>query len=281
MQPAAARNWVFTDNNPENDQPSWPEPVKYACWQKERGENGTVHLQGYIELRGPRKLAFVKDILPRAHWEIRRGTQAQAREYSRKEDTRIDGPWEHGTYEPHAQGQRNDILALKAAIDNGTEEWQLWEEFFPLMRFNYKAMEHYRLISQPDRDWVTRTYLVIGPPGVGKTSFCKRVAPNAYWKQRSGNDSQWWDGYIGQSDVVIDEFYGWIKYDTLLRLIDRYPYMVEVKGAMRKFLAKRIFITSNKRWRDWYPNVDDIRALERRIDEFGTEITDLSQTLLE
>jgi hypothetical protein len=27
---------------------------------------------------------------------VRRGTQAQAVAYARKDDTRIDGPWQHG-----------------------------------------------------------------------------------------------------------------------------------------------------------------------------------------
>lgn len=277
----SARNYVFTDNNPETNQPAWPDAVKYATWQRERGENGTEHLQGYVELKSSRRLAFVKAILPRAHWEVRRGTQQQARDYARKNDTRIDGPWEHGVWEPHLPGRRSDLLAVKEAIDNGTKELDLWETHFGDMCRYHKAFQEYKRAKLPDRDWITRVYILIGPPGCGKTSFCKRVAPDAYWKVRSGNDSNWWDGYDGHDDVVIDEFYGWIKYDTLLRLIDRYPYMVECKGGFRKFTAKRIFITSNREWRQWYPGVTDLSALERRISEFGVIITDMTQSLIE
>jgi len=277
----AARNWIFTDNNPESNSPSWPEAVKYASWQRERGENGTEHLQGYLELTGPRRLAFVKAILPRAHWEVRRGTQSQAREYSRKDDTRIDGPWEHGTYEPHLPGTRSDLLAVKEAIDSGMSNKDLWQTHFPDMCRYHKAFKEYTGSKLEDRSWPTRIYLVIGPTGTGKTRWCRRNAPDAYWKTRTGNDSLWWDGYTGQSDVIIDDFYGWIRFDTMLRLCDRSPYMVEFKGGSIKFVARRIFITSNKPWREWWDvGANLFSAFERRITEFGVEITDLEQDLI-
>ncbi|AIF76250.1 Rep [Bat circovirus] len=276
----ASRNWVFTDNNPSDDTPSWPEAVKYAVWQKERGENGTEHLQGYIELQTPRRLPFVKGILPRAHWEIRRGTQQQARDYCTKEDTRIAGPWTHGELHINTPGQRNDFLALKEAADNGMSEKQLWLEFPAVMDRSWRSITRYRSLTTNPRDWVTRIYLLIGKPGIGKTRFCRRIAPNAYWKQC---DTKWWDGYDGHEDVVLDDFYGWIQFRTMLRLCDRYAEMVESKGGQHQFLAKRLFITSNGEPREWYPNIPDNRfdALQRRLDEFGTRITDLTQTLLE
>ena len=44
---------------------------------------------------------------------------------------------------------------------------------------------------------------------------------------------------------MIDDFYGWIKYDELLKICDRYPYKVQVKGGFEEFKAKYIWITSN------------------------------------
>lgn len=31
--------------------------------------------------------------------------------------------------------------------------------------------------------------------------------------------------------MVIDDFYGWIPYDEMLRVMDRYPHKVPIKGA--------------------------------------------------
>lgn len=85
--------------------------------------------------------------------------------------------------------------------------------------------------------------------------------PAAYWKQRS----IWWDNYDGQENVVIDDFYGWLPYDNLLRICDRYPLLCEIKGGQVNFLAKRICITSNNTPAQWYKNVV-LAAFIRRVE---------------
>ncbi len=88
------------------------------------------------------------------------------------------------------------------------------------------------------------------------------MAPNAYWKPVG----EWWDGYDGQEDVVMDDFYGWLKWSFLLNLLDRYPMLVPIKGGTKEFVAKRVFITSNKKPEMWYPNQIDIAPLVRRLE---------------
>lgn len=87
--------------------------------------------------------------------------------------------------------------------------------------------------------------------------------PDAYWKQRSN----WWDGYANHEHVVIDEFYGWLPFDLLLRLCDRYPLLVETKGGQVQFSANTIVITTNKRPTEWYTNMYT-PALIRRVDHW-------------
>lgn len=86
--------------------------------------------------------------------------------------------------------------------------------------------------------------------------------PDAYWKQRS----QWWDCYE-HKHVVMDDFYGWLPFDTLLRICDRYPLLVETKGGQTKFNAEVLVITSNQRPQEWYPNVSNFDAFVRRVDK--------------
>lgn len=62
-----------------------------------------------------------------------------------------------------------------------------------------------------------------------------------------------------------DDFYGWMPYDTLLRLCDRYPLLIETKGGQTIFLAKTIIITSNNTPAQWYKNVN-LKAFIRRVD---------------
>jgi len=79
--------------------------------------------------------------------------------------------------------------------------------------------------------------------------------------------TKFWDGYRGQCHVVIDEFRGDIDISHLLRWLDRYPVIVEVKGGSVILRAERIWITSNLDPRKWYPTLDPetLQALLRRL----------------
>jgi len=67
--------------------------------------------------------------------------------------------------------------------------------------------------------------------------------------------------------VVIDEFRGDIDISHLLRWLDRYPVVVEIKGSSTPLVAEKIWITSNLHPTAWYPNLDPLTyaALERRL----------------
>ena len=125
------RNVCFTVNNPVDDAVDWPSFVSYGVYQLERGENGTVHWQGYAELSVKKTLSALKKWLPTAHFENRKGSDVQARDYCMKrDDTYLDGPWEHGTFVPAAntQGQRNDLQAFVDAVDGGATRRELFRE---------------------------------------------------------------------------------------------------------------------------------------------------------
>lgn len=79
--------------------------------------------------------------------------------------------------------------------------------------------------------------------------------------------TKFWDGYAGQAHVIIDEFRGEIGIGHLLRWLDRYPVLVEIKGSMTVLRATKIWITSNLSPDLWYPDLDPdtYDALRRRI----------------
>ena len=92
------------------------------------------------------------------------------------------------------------------------------------------------------RTWRPDVYWFWGPTGTGKTRKAFEMAPEAYFTPAT---LQWWDGYDGQEDVIVDDFRAsFCKLEYLLRLTDRYPFRVAYKGGFRQFLAKRIFFTS-------------------------------------
>lgn len=115
-----SRAWCFTLNNPSfpaEDLPSF-DHERYVSWQLERGANGTPHIQGYIELTKPQSLAAMKRWLPTAHWEKREGTPDEARDYTRKEDSREEGPFERGSF-GGSQGKRTDLANAVDALRAG------------------------------------------------------------------------------------------------------------------------------------------------------------------
>ena len=101
------KKWCFTINNPvDGDNPAnvftaeLREKIRYAVWQKEIGENGTPHYQGFVlwKSRG-RRLQGMKELFPRAHLEVAKGRCQDNRKYCTKEDGRIEGPyWIIGDY---------------------------------------------------------------------------------------------------------------------------------------------------------------------------------------
>lgn len=104
-------------------------------------------------------------------------------------------------------------------------------------------------------NWTNQTY----------SKWCNDNFPGAYWKPKG----KWWDGYTGQSTVIVDDFYGWIPLDDFLRITDRYPLLAEIKGSVAQFTARTIIFTSNIPWLQWYKtwHPEHIAAFDRRVDE--------------
>lgn len=253
----ASRNWMFTLNNPGSENPlEWEH--KYLVFQKESGEQQTEHFQGYVHFSSAKTLDQVRSICERAHWEKRQGSHKQAKEYCMKDDTRLDGPWESGS-EPQ-QGARSDLNHVREMITDGCTDIEIADEHFGSYIRYYRGFQQYRLIAHPPRSWKTHVSVFYGPPGSGKSRRCLEENPGAYWKPHG----KWWDGYLTQETVIVDDFYGWLPYSQLLNLMDRYPLNVETKGGTVSFVAKRIIFTSNSHPSEWYQFA--FGALERRID---------------
>ena len=276
-----AFNWVFTINNPSSEDEDVVLnvlPFKYLVYQYEIGESGTFHMQGYCVLHNRLRLTSLKKLLPYAHFEVRKGTHEQAKAYCTKEESREDGPYEYGSEEGIAKkkGQRSDLLEIKKKIDTGATPEVIWDEHFSSSVRYYKSFEAYRDVKSKHREYKDgekpKVIILWGPSGTGKSTRARRDFPGAYWltKPSSNTSTVWWQGYSGEEVVVFDEFYGWLPYDLLLRILDFYQVTVEKKGSSAKLAAKTFVFTSNKHPDDWYPKVKDTSALKRRIKEFGT-----------
>nr|WDE18001.1 rep [Porcine circovirus 4] len=239
------------------------ENCEYAVVGKEVGENGTPHLQEFVNLKKKMRFhPFKKAIGERSHIEQARGTDCDNKKYCSK-----GGDLLLEVGEPSAQGKRSDLKAAVAALNAGSSMSEVAREF-PSVFIRYgRGLRDYVITAGlgQSREWKTEVHVIVGIPGVGKSRHVQeKGGADLSWKPRG----KWWDGYNGQSHVVLDDYYGWLPYDDLLRLMDRYPLRVETKGGSIEFLAKTMWITSNKQIKDWYDYVElkvDIRALYRRV----------------
>lgn len=265
----ATRGWVFTLNNPEDhDVPRRWAPCQYAVWQLEQGANGTPHLQGYVYLKKRSRLSALKAMCKHAHWEPRKGTHEQAKEYSTKDETRVAGPWEIG--EGPNPGKRNDLAKVQQAIEAGATMTELFKDHFgTAVRYTRGLTTAVQLLGTRKREGPVDVVTYYGPSGTGKTRRAAYEAgADAYWlcPPNSHGGAIWWDGYDGQTTVVIDEYEGWIEFRAFLRIIDRYQVMVQTKGGNVPLLATRFIITSNKHYDEWHPRQTDTGPLRRRIE---------------
>jgi len=257
-----ARRYAFTLNNPvEQLDFSVAPKVRYAIWQLEKGENGTPHYQGYMVMESAVKLGGMKLIVPGAHFEPCKGTHEQNKAYCTKVEGRQEGPWTHGV-EPE-QGKRTDLVEIKEKLDAGVSMKQLASEHFSDFIRYERSFRAYRTLMTPERNFKTEVEVHWGVPGSGKSHYARSYA-GAYFKP----EGQWWCGYDNHEVVILDEFKGWLTPTFMLRLMDRYPLRVETKGGSVEFVAKKLIITSNFHWMEWWnSNVRfDREALERRFD---------------
>jgi len=276
-----SKYWVMTINNPDEYYKyreevkshldlHFPGVVDYFIWQIERGENGTEHVQGYIEFSRVLRRNQVIHGFNRAHLELRRGSRDQARDYCRKEDTRVCGPFEIGTFHSESLSVKKEMNLIKEKIKNGIKDGlpakdilrDVMENHFTLWCRYRNSITEFQSSLMAQRNFKTKLILCIGPTGTGKSRYCHDNYPDAYWKQRG----DWWDNYDYNETVIVDDFYGWFKYDFLLRLTDRYPMQVPTKGSHQIFVAKTIIITSNQHPNLWYKNIPNLDAFYRRID---------------
>lgn len=199
----------------------------------------------------------------RAHIERSKGTDEQNRTYCSKSGDFI----EFGT--PIGQGRRSDLDRVVQMVKSGTGTYQTIAEECPreFIKFHKGIKELLIQIRPPtDRDFKTEVSIFVGEPGSGKSKRAYEEAKafgDVYYKPRG----DWWDGYHQQQSIIIDDFYGWIKYDELLKITDRYPYRVPIKGGYEIFNSRRIYITSNNTIDKWYTfSGYEPSALTRRID---------------
>lgn len=275
-----ARRWCFTLNNPEGalDTSAWAaRGVIGAVWQRERGEQGTEHFQGYIKFNNTRRLAFVKTTLKtdRVHLEPARGSNDQCVDYCIKISTHVDGPWwfpDEATVRASTQGQRTDLVDMAAAAKEGKPLLEISEIDPATYIRNYRGIQHYRSLHNPaavNRD-VVNVLCLWGSSGVGKTYWVRRLLGQPVFEPEIKSDQVWFNGYNGEKIILLDEYTGQLPIAVFNKILDPYAYMAPCK--MAPYVAAEwtgVIILTNLKPADWYPTFKhdpvQVNSVFRRI----------------
>lgn len=103
---------------------------------------------------------------------------------------------------------------------------------------------------------------IVGPTGTGKSKWAREHHTSYYSKPQS---TTWWDGYMYEPNVIIDDVDQQCKAADLKIWADHYAFNAQVKGASLNIRPARIIVTSNQTIRQLYPSEHDYLPLERRF----------------
>lgn len=264
-QESTAKRWCFTINNPTDEDKFWEngeqqEHLEYLIVQEEVGENGTRHYQGFLILKKRNRMTWLKsNINNRAHWEKTRGTDKQAADYCRKDDTHPPEGLRFEFGQLKAEGKRRGRDELEEAVIDEVEA--LKKGFKATADIDAQVLARpgflaaYNALTadllgpyRPELKIIT----LIGPPGTGKSFAINTLFPKA-GRAIMGNGGTWFANPCSKV-MVFEEFAGQIQLQKMLKYLDPYPMALEVKGGMRPAMYETVIITSNTRPDGWYRN---------------------------
>lgn len=255
-----SRRWCFTINNYTDqdvkDVLKWE--CNYVVVGREVGAKClTPHLQGFVTFKTPKRFSAVKK-LKEGHWEPAKGTSAQAADYCKKAKN-----FEEVGVVPYS-GRRTDLQKATAIIRDSGSLKEVSDEC-PETYVKYsRGLRDYALLQIPSYDHdAVRGIWISGSPGTGKTHAARMYDSSAYMKAQN----KWWDGYIGQETVILDD----LDTDKLAHYLkiwsDKWSCTGETKGGTVQLQHTLFIVTSNFTIEELFKDQSDetIRALIRRF----------------
>lgn len=265
--PRRSKYWVFTSYHLDDEGglaiPQFEPPMTYLVYGWETcPKTKREHLQGYVEYERSVELTRSQSLLKlgKCSHRARRGTSEQAADYCKKADTK-DHPdnWEEfGELSVPSQGKRSDQLEYIEAVENG--EFTNWREILFDRRFLTVTSRMGNWAKEIFNEWQSsqiptkrqvEVHVYWGDTGTGKThAVLTRPEPVFKWNANAMRGS--WTGYQGEKTILIDEFYGQIRLEEMLRILDGWKEQVHVNYSYAFLQHTKVFITSNIDPEEWY-----------------------------
>lgn len=258
-----ARRWVFTINNydAEDVKPLEDLRCRYIVYGREAGEQGTVHLQGYVVFKNPTTFERVKKYMPRAHIEIAKKNHAANIKYCKK-----DGVfWERGSL-PNV-GSVEDV-----EIPEGVKMKDLSAHLNGLRLVRGIKLER-QMFQEIRANDLHKPYILYihGNSGTGKTytGYCRALD---IYENEEVATLDFKNGFAISNNyhakcLILPEFRpSTVDAATFLQLTDGYGMVLNVKGSHVYIRPEMVIICSIKTPDEIYKDEINVQ-FKRRISE--------------
>lgn len=257
--------WMVTVNNPTQEDREACRKISdlcdYTIFANEVGENGTPHIQGFIQLKVSKRRSALARMLTRAFLEPCNGSARQCSDYCKK-GKQSKAEWERDGTEGPNYGTDADFTETGVMNEGRSKNYTSTAEYAQLIQcakdHRFEDIDHgmfvryhstIKRIAQDnprkieDLPYVTGHWYY-GPPGTGKSSTARLEHPGGFYDKPC---NKWWDGYRDEDVVIIDDFD--LNHKVLATFVkrwtDRYSFPAEMKGTTIQIRPLKVVITSN------------------------------------
>lgn len=267
--------------------------LEYIAWQEEIGPiSGTPHLQFFLQCKRTRTIHYVRTILgfeklpflqPRAAHMSPSDCSNYCKDPSKRKPLGASGG--KGVLQLRAQGITRARNSNAEAVNynrggNGTlaevtnlltagVSADVLRRRYPTLWVQFgRGLDDLALSLAVPRSGRTEVVLLLGTAGTGKSTYARAKWPKAYWVSppNKKGGAVWYPSYKGETTLIYDDFDGYVDMDSMLRICDGHPFIVQGKGSSFQLQAREIIFTSTQYPETWWPDDNlEARGFFRRI----------------
>ena len=243
--------------------------IKDHCVAQEEHKDGSLHLHAFIRYES-------RVTWSPTRWDLSFGGQTYHGNYQvAKSWKNVLGYCQKGgnfvsSFDPDAARTKKAARNLQLLEESPQDLVNKGEVGLLQLPALIKAKAAYSLLSPPVQTDDVRGVWVYGPTGVGKSHFVRHRHTDIFLKSQN----KWWDGYTGQSVVLLDDFdqQGVCLGHYLKIWADKWACTGEIKGATVNLHHTTFYITSQYTPEVLWPGSDNTElreAIQRRFRMVG------------
>lgn len=289
-----SRKYLVTINNPlehgysHDSINSKMQNIKwvYYCLCDETGENGTPHTHLFFCTKNAVLFSTVKNLFPEAHIDSCKGSCQDNRDYIRKEgkhlntdkkDTNhIDTFEEYGEM-PLDKSAKNEKVAEQVLemLEDGCSNIDIIRAF-PSYLTKGKYLDDVRQELNKEKFGNIfrniKVHYIYGASRTGKTRYVMEKYGGYDKVFRTPSYKNPFDGYDAHPVLLLDEFNSSIPIETLLKILEGYPFTLDARYNNKVACYGDVYIISNISLEEQYKEVqynhpEQWEALLNRIDD--------------